>query len=158
MGSVSVPTLAYIAAGAAVAGAGASAYESHEAGVAQAGQDKAKARVAALSAAQQQIATRQKMLRAMASQNANAGQGGIGTGGGFGANVTRQLQEGSQDLLTTAANGSAQVSMLDYAAGNALSAGNAAAGTDILNGAAKAFSAFPGSTPSPGGPSVGASG
>lgn len=158
MGSVSLPVAAWIAAGATVAGTAASAYESHEAGVAQSGQDKAKARQESLSAAQKQITQRQNMLRALATQNANAGQGGIGTGGGFGANVNRQLQEGQQDLLVTQAGASANISMLDYAAGNAMSQGNIGAGGDILNGISKVAGAIPGSAPSSGGPSVGASG
>ncbi len=130
-------TAAAWGAGLGAVGSAASAWESHEAGVAASNEDKQKARVAALNATQQQINQRQNMLRALASQNANAGVGGIGTGGGFGANVQRQITQNQSDLLVDSANGSAQVSLLDQAAGNALATGNINASTGLLKGASQ---------------------
>lgn len=135
MGSVSVPVAMYIAAGAAVVGAGAAAYESHEQGVAVQNANKAKARVEALNATQRSIQLRQNMLRALASQNATAG-GAVGTGGAtsFGANTRRQLTEGQNDLLVGSANSSAQISLLDEAGRNAKSAGDIGAVGDLASG------------------------
>lgn len=135
MGSVSIPTaLAYAAVAASAVSAGVSAYGAHEAGVARSNEAKAKARVESLDAAQKQIGMRQNMLRALASQSAHAGVGGIGTGGSFGASVNRQITQNQSDLLVNSANSSAQISLLDQAGRNAMSAGNLAAVGDIASG------------------------
>lgn len=135
MGSISLPVLGYIAAGAAVVGAGAAAYESHEQGVAQQNQARSKARVEALNATQKSIEMRQNMLRALASQNAGSlGAVGTGAGTGFGANSRRQLTQEQNDLLVTSANSSAQISLLDQAGSNARSAGDVGAAGDVLSG------------------------
>jgi len=139
MGSISIPTLAYIAAGAAVAGAGASAYESHEQGVATANADKQKARVEAENATQKQITMRQNMLRALASQNAQAG---VGNAVASKANTMRQITQNQNDLAANSANASAQVSLLDQAASNARAAGDVGAATDVLGGVVKAAGAL----------------
>lgn len=114
-----------IATVASVASAGVAAYETHQAGVQAADQAKAKARVEADRAAQEQINSRQNMLRALASQNAGA-LGAVGTGAatGFGANARRQITQGQNDLLVSKANASAQISLLDQQASNAVSSGN----------------------------------
>jgi len=140
MGSVSIPTaVAYAAAAASAAGAAYGAYSSHEAGVAASNQAKDKARVEALDAAQKQIGIRQNMLRALASQSASAGVGGIGTGGSFGANVGRQITQNQSDLLVNSANSSAKISLLDQAANNARFTGDANAATGLLDYAGKKF-------------------
>lgn len=133
MGSISLPTMAIIAAAGTAVTAGVSAYESHEQGVATQNADKQKARVEADKATQQQITMRQNMLRAMASQNAGT-LGAIGTGGSFGANVGRQISQNQNDLAVNAANGSAQVSLLDQAGSNAAAAGNIGAAGDVVGG------------------------
>lgn len=130
MGSISIPTLAVLT----VVAAGASAYQSHEAGVATANADKRKARVEADSEQQKQIGMRQNMLRALASQNAQAGVGG---GSLNTANTMRQIDQAQNDLMVSKANSSAQVSLLDQAAGNAVAQGNIGAVADIAGGAAK---------------------
>lgn len=142
MGSISLPTLAIIAAAGTATAAGVAAYESHQQGVAAANSAKKKARVEALDAQQKQINMRQNMLRALASQNAGS-LGAIGTGSGtsFGANTRRQLAEGQNDLLINKANSSAQVSLLDDAASNARAQGNLGAVQDIASGAAKLYGA-----------------
>lgn len=139
MGSVSIPTLAYIAAAGAVVGAGASAYESHEQGVATQNADKQKARVEADNETQKQIQMRQKMLAALASQNAGTlGSVGTGQGTSFGANAMRQITQNQNDVAVSNANSSAQVSLLDQAGANARAAGNIGAVADVASGVSKA--------------------
>lgn len=135
MGSISIPAAAaYIAAGAAVVGAGVSAYESHEQGVATSNADKRKARVEAENATQKQIGMRQNMLRALATQSASAAVGG---GGINKANALRQINQGSDDLLVNQSNSSAQTSLLDQAASNAMATGNLGALADVAGGVSK---------------------
>lgn len=134
MPSISLPTLGYIAAGAAVASAGASAYESHEQGVATSNQDKQKARVEQDSETTKQISMRQNMLRALATQNAAAGVGG---GSASKANTLRQIDQSQNDLMVSQANSSAQVSLLDQAGSNAVASGNIGAGADVVGGIGK---------------------
>ena len=135
MPSISLPTLALISAGATIVGVGLSVYESHQAGLAAAAMDRKKARVEADAATGKQITMRQNMLRALASQNA-ASLGAIGTGGAssFGANVHRQLTENQNDLMISRANSSAQTSLLEDAAGNAIAEGNAQAAGTLIGG------------------------
>lgn len=134
MGSVTLPVAAYIAAGATVVGTAVSAYESHEAGVATANADKRKARVEAENATQKQIGMRQNMLRALATQSASAGVGGTGVNK---ATALRQISQGEDDLLVNKSNSSAQTSLLDQAAGNAISSGNLGALADVAGGVSK---------------------
>jgi hypothetical protein len=137
LASVGITTLVeYIAAGAAVAGAATAAYESREQGIAASKQDTRKARVEADQARQQAIDNRQRMLAALATQDAQAGVGGVGTGRGtsFGANVNRQITQQQNDLQVMAANSSAQVSLLDAAGANASQAGSVGAAGDIIGG------------------------
>lgn len=151
---ISETALIYTAIATGVASAGLSAYESHEAGVQQANQAKAKARVESDRAAQEQINTRQNMLRALASQNAGT-LGGVGTGAntGFGAGARRQISQNQNDLLVSKANASAQISLLDQQASNAVSAGNIGAGSDILGGVSAAARNYPvNAPPAAGGP------
>lgn len=137
MGSVSLPigTMMYVAMGATVAAAGASAYESHEAGVATADADKRKARLEADNEKQKQINMRQNMLRALATQNAAAGTGNVGVSK---AGALRQIDQAQNDIMVSNANASGQVSMLDQAAQNAELQGNIAAGVDIMKAASSA--------------------
>lgn len=138
MPSISLPTLGIIAAVGSVASAGVAAYESHEQGVATANADKRKARVEAESETNKQINMRQNMLRALATQNAGTlGSVGTGRGTGFGANAGRQITEAQNDIMVSQSNSSAQVSLLDQAAGNAVAAGNIGAAGDVLGGVTK---------------------
>ena len=135
MGSISVPVAAAIAAGASVAGAGVSAYSSHEAGVAQSNDAKAKATQATLEGTQKQIQIRQTMLKALASQNAAAGASGIGTGGSFGANVNRQITQNQSDLLALSADTSSEQQQYGLQASSATATGNLKAGASLLDAA-----------------------
>lgn len=138
MPSISLPTLAIISAVGTAASAGVAAYSSHEQGVAAANADKQKARVEQLNETQKQIGMRQKMLAALATQNAGTlGAVGTGAGTGFGANAMRQIKENQNDLAVSNANESAQVSLLDQAAANSEAAGNLGAAADVLGGVQK---------------------
>lgn len=134
MGSISLTTLAVISAASAAAGTAVSVYESHESGVAAANQAKDKARIANDQAVQQQINMRQNLVRALATQDAQAGAGGIGTGGSFGANALRQITQNQNDLLVTQAGASAQVSAYNQQASSDILMGNARAGASLLDG------------------------
>lgn len=138
MGSITLPTMAIIAAAGTAVSAGVAAYSAHEQGVATKNADAQKARVEQLNATQQQIQMRQKMLTALASQNAGS-LGAVGTGGAtsFGANAKRQISQAQNDLAVSSANSSAQVSLLDQAGANAEAAGNIGAAGDIAGGAAR---------------------
>jgi len=130
----SIFTLGNAAAAATVLGTGLSAYSSHIQGVATANEDKRKARVEAQSEQQKQITMRQNMLRALATQNAQAG---IGGGNLNKAGALRQIDEAQNDLAVSQANESAQVSLLDQNASNAVASGNVGAGGAVLSGASK---------------------
>ena len=131
-------TLANVGAAAGLLGTVGSAYSANRQGVAQANQDKQKARVEALNETQKQINMRQNMLKALASQNAGTmGAVGTGRGTGFGANATRQITQAQNDLMVSQANSSAQISLLDQAASNATGGGNIQAGTDVVGGLSK---------------------
>lgn len=133
MASISLPTMALIAAAGTAVTAGVSAYESREAGIATQRMDRQKANAEALSAKQQQINMRQKMLAALASQNAGT-LGAIGTGQGtsFGANALRQITQGQNDLAVSNANESSQVSLLDAAGANAAAASTISGVADVV--------------------------
>lgn len=147
MGSVSLPTIAIIAAAGTAVGSGVAAVSAHEQGIATADSDKRKANAEALQAKQQQINMRQRMLAGLASQNAGT-LGAIGTGGAssFGAATMRQLTEGQNDLLVNSANSSSQISLLDQGASNAEATGTLGAAADVLGGVTKVASMYGKST------------
>lgn len=122
-----------LASGASLLTGAVGAYGQHQAGVAQKNDDAMRARQAGLDAAQKQIGIRQNMLSALASQNAAAGQGGIGTGGSFGANVNRQITQNQNDLLALSADTSAQQAQYGAAGANAAATGNIKAGQSLLD-------------------------
>ena len=134
MASISLPTMAVIAAVGTAASAGVAAYSSHEQGVAASNADKQKARIAGEQATQQQINMRQKMLASLATQNAQAG---IGGGSLSKASTMRQITQSQNDLMANQAGASAQVSLLDQAASASMSAGNLGAIGDVAGGIGK---------------------
>lgn len=142
MGSISLPTLALIAAAGTAASAGVAAYSAHQQGVAASNADKQKARAAAEQATQQQINMRQKMLASLASQNAQAGAGGVGVNK---AGALRQITQAQNDLMVSKAGASSQVSLLDNAAAASRQAGDLGAASDLASGAASAAKMYPGS-------------
>ena len=131
----SIFTLANAATAAGLLGSAGSAFEQHKAGVAQAKDSAMRSRQAGLEAGQKQINIRQNMLKALATQNAAAGAGGIGTGGSFGANVNRQITQNQNDLLALSANTSGEQAQYGAQGANALQAGNVKAGASLLDAA-----------------------
>ncbi len=125
----------------AVVGGAVSAYSSHEAGVAAKNEDTMKARQASLDAGSKQIEIRQKMMAALASQNAAAGAGGIGTGGSFNANVQRQITQNQSDLLTNSTNTQTQEQLYAMQGNSAEMTGNLQAGASLLDSASSAMKA-----------------
>lgn len=134
--------VALIAAAGTAVSAGVAAYSSREEGIAVARSDRAKARIASEQATQQQIGMRQNLLRALATQNAQAAAGGgsIST-----ANAMRQITQAQNDLMISRAGASAQVSLLDQAGRDATAAGNLGAANDLVSGAAAVAKNWPGS-------------
>ena len=131
----SIFTLANAATAVGLLGSAGSAFEQHKAGVAQAKDSAMRSRQAGLEAGQKQINIRQNMLKALATQNAAAGAGGIGTGGSFGANVNRQITQNQNDLLALSANTSGEQAQYGAQGANALQAGNVKAGASLLDAA-----------------------
>ena len=127
--------MTYLAAAAVMVAAIGSAFESHEAGVAVKNEDTLKARQAGLDAGAKQIDIRQKMMAALASQNAKAGAGGIGTGGSFGANVNRQITQNQDDLLINSTNAQTQEQLYAMQGNAAEQQGNIKAGVSLLDAA-----------------------
>ena len=130
-------TLGNLATAGSLLSGGLGAYQKHEQGVAMSNDAKDKARQAGLEAAQKQINIRQNMLRALGSQNAQAGQGGIGTGGSFGANVNRQIGQNQNDLLALSADTSGQQQQYGQQAAAATQGGNLGAGLSLLDSGSK---------------------
>ncbi len=131
----SIFTLGNASLAAGLLGSGASAFEQHKAGVAQANDAAMRSRQAGLEAGQKQINIRQNMLKALASQNAAAGAAGIGTGGSFGANVGRQIKQNQNDLLALSSDTSATQSQYAAQGVNARASGNVKAGSSLLDAA-----------------------
>ena len=128
--------MTYLVAGleiAAAVGSAVTAYSSVKSGQAIKAEDKIKTRQAGLDAGAKQIDIRQKMLQAMASQNAAAGAGGIGTGGSFGAGITRQITQNQSDLLTTSTNAATQEQLFTLQGNNAATTGELQAGASLLD-------------------------
>lgn len=152
MGSISLPTMAIIAAASTAVSAGVAAYSSHEQGIASARADRAKARIAGEQAMQQQIGMRQRLLASLATQNAQAGVGGVGVST---ANTMRQITQAQNDLMANRAGASAQISLLDQAGRDSVAAGNLGAASDLAAGAASFAKMYPGSGAPPVAPSTG---
>ena len=127
--------MTYLAAAVVVVASIGSAFEAHVAGVAVKNEDIMKARQAGLDAGAKQIDIRQKMMTALASQNAKAGAGGIGTGGSFGANVNRQITQNQSDLLINSTNAQAQEQLYAMQGNAAEQQGNIQAGVSLLDAA-----------------------
>ncbi len=152
MGSVTLPTLSIIAAVGTVATASVAAVEAHQQGIATADADKRKANAEKLNAQQQMITSRQRMLAALASQDAGTlGAVATGAASGFGANANRQITQQQNDLAVVNANESSQISLLDQAASNATAAGNIGAISDIVGGVTK-YASMGGTNPNRGAP------
>lgn len=134
-------TAGELAAGASALSSGVSAIGQREGSIAASDDAKQRAMQAQLEAGNKQITIRQNMLKALSTQNAAAGAGGIGTGGSFGANVNRQISQNQDDLLALNANTSAQTSQYASQATSAINQGYAQMGTSLLDGGANVLKA-----------------
>jgi hypothetical protein len=132
-GAGSVFTLANAATAASALGAAGSAVSARMQGVAGRNDAVLKARQAGLEAGQKQIDIRANMLRALASQSAQAGVGGIGTGGSFGASVGRQISQNQNDLAALSGNNSVLQQQYGQQGSAALTGGNIKAGASLLD-------------------------
>lgn len=111
------------------------AVAAHDAGQAQKADAAMRSRQAALEAGQKAISIRQNLLRALATQNAAAGAGGVGTGGSIGADVNRQITQNKDDLLGLNADTSAVQAQYAAQGENAAKIGNLKAGASLLDAA-----------------------
>lgn len=142
-GGVAAAAIPWIVAAASAAGAVAGAVIQRNAGIATANNAAMQARIEGDAAKQQEIQRRQNLLRALSSQNASAGAGGIETSGSVGAGIRRQINQNNNDLLSIDAGTSARQSMLASQASNARRAGNIGAAASLLDGAVKTYNAIP---------------
>jgi hypothetical protein len=125
-----------VALGLTIASAVTAATESRIQGIAGDKMARQRARAEADKARQQQIDARQNMDRGLAAQNAQAAVGGLGTSKNtsFGANLTRQINQGQNDLLASRAGSSATTSLLDTQGQMAAEAGTIGAAIDTMKG------------------------
>lgn len=140
---VTLAAIPWIIAATAAAGAVGSAVMQHNAGVATKNNAIFQARIEGDAAKQQEITRRQNLLRALSSQNAAAGAGGVETSGSVGAGMRRQINQNNNDLLVVDANASSRQSMLQSQASNAVRAGNMGAAVSLLDGGVKTYNAIP---------------
>lgn len=144
-----VPMLAAIGGGSAVTGgvmlgttlaSGAmSAISARNAGVAQSNELKYQAYTEGLAAKQREIDRRRDLMKALSSQNAATGAGGIELGGSFGGIIRRNIKDNQSDLLVDAAGVSARQQAMLLAAKNAKAQGNMQAVTSLLDTAGKVY-------------------
>jgi len=86
---------------------------------------------------QREIERRRALIRALASQNAQAGASGITTDGSVGAVAQSDIKQFQNDLLGDYVNTKNQQSLYRTQGKNAKRAGNIGAGMALLDGAAK---------------------
>lgn len=135
LGGMTVGTAILVGATGA-AGIGA-ALSQRNAGIAASHEAKAQARLEGIAAKDRELDRRRDLLRALSSQNAAAGVGGVETSGSIGGIMRRNIRDASNDLLRDSANTSARVSGLNSKAKNARRQGNLAAATSLLDTAGK---------------------
>lgn len=127
------PAIPYILAATAVAGGVMAAKSQHDAGVAVSQQNQFQSRVDADAAKGREIARRQDLMRALASQNASAGAKGVETSGSIGGIMRTDIKQNQQDLAYDAAGVSARRAALASQGANARTSGNAAAAGTLLD-------------------------
>lgn len=126
--------------GALGVGAGVySARQQYKVGLIQQAELKAQAKTEAVAAGQQQIERRRNLIRALSSQNAAAGAGGIETSGSVEAIARRDIRDAQNDLLVGDMNSQARQRALRSQASNAARIGRANAATSLLDTADKAY-------------------
>jgi hypothetical protein len=133
------PALPYIIGGLGLAAGGYSAYQQKKIGLIQSAEIKAQAKTEAASAGQQQIERRRSLIRALSSQNAAAGAGGVETGGSVEAIARRDIRDAQNDLLVGDMNTQSRQRALRSQASNATRIGNANAATSLLDSVNNAY-------------------
>lgn len=146
-----VPALAAVGGGSAVTGAMTlaafglgtwQAIEQKKASNQQKNQIKIQAKTEAAAGAQREVERRRNLVRALASQNAAAGAGGIQTDGSVEAIARRDIRDSNNDLLASNANTDARQRALRARASNASRSGNLSAATSLLDGANNAYRTY----------------
>lgn len=135
LGGMSVGTA--IAVGAAGASGLLAAKSARDAGAAQASDLRGQAYTERLAAKSRELDRRRDLIRALSSQNAAAGAGGVELSGSIGGIVRRNIKDNANDLLVDSANASMTQSSLESRARNAKRQGNLAAATSLLDSAGK---------------------
>lgn len=120
------------AATSVVAGVRASQMQK-QAGIIQQQELKAEAAGEADAARGREIERRRALLRALSTQNATAGAGGVTTDGSVGMLARRDIEDASSDLLTDANNSAQRIRMLGLRGENARRVGSAQAATTLLD-------------------------
>lgn len=141
-----VPALAALGGGSAVTGgviaatvaisAGAGAYsaiESHKAGVAASQQAQQQATADGDQARVQEINRRRDLVKALSTQDAYAGATGQAGGGSLAAIARSDINDASNDLLTSNLNSTNRQRALRMQASSDVSAGNAKAYSSLLD-------------------------
>lgn len=145
-----VPVLATLGGGSAVAGGLAvaslgvgiaGAAQQRKAGEIQSAELKVQAKTEAVAAGQQQIERRRSLLRALSSQNAAAGAGGVETSGSVEAIARRDIRDAQNDLLVDGMNTQSRQRSLRSRASNSVRIGNANAATSLLDSGKKFYEA-----------------
>lgn len=148
-----VPALAAVGGGSAVAGGIAvaglaagvySGIQTYQAGQAQKAQLQAQAKTEGVAATQREIERRRNLIRALASQNAQAGAAGITTDGSVGAIARSDINDAQNDLLYSTANSDARQRALRGQASNAARIGTAGAATSLLDTAQTGYKSLGG--------------
>lgn len=144
------PALAAVGGGSAVAGAVTvasaaagiySAAQSRQAGLAASADARAQAKTETVNAQQREIDRRRDLIRALSSQNASAGAGGVETSGSVGAIMRQDINNAQNDLLFDSVNTQSRQRVLRSRASNAVKTGNASAATSLLDTAGKLYKA-----------------
>ena len=152
--AVAVPFLAALGGGSALTGGliaastlasvytgVAASQQARNAGQVAQQQYKAEARQESNAARGREIERRRALLNAISSQNAAAAAGGITLPMSV---ASRDIKYFNQDLLTDRANTSTRQSMLKVAGKNAVTAGNAAAVTSLVDTAQNLYTTYGG--------------
>jgi hypothetical protein len=127
------------------AGAGtASAIQTRNVGVAQSNELEFQARQESDQARGREIERRRRLLRALASQHAEAAAGGVAFTGSQAAIARRDIEDATNDLLIDQANAGNRIAALRARARTARQMGRSGAFVSLLDTAAKAVDLFPG--------------
>lgn len=129
-----------LALGGTVAAGLMSAKAASDAGKAQQYELQAQARTEATAAKGREVERRRDLIRALSSQNAAAGVGGVELGGSIGGMIRRDIRDASNDLLTEGSNLASRQAAMRARGQNAVREGNTRAIGSLLDTAGSAFS------------------